>query len=172
MKSGSSSAVAKWVIAPASSRSPRAATASATVVASTASRVPRRPMPVSYLTCTRRPPGSPATQASRQATTSASAATASASSSRESAPITTRRTSGSASRSAIASPAVATNSQLAPPVSAARAAGSAPCPYPSALTTTPSCAGGTSAAARRAQLRSIAATSIRASARSAIRPRP
>ena len=118
MKPGSSSAVAKWVIAPASRSPSRAATASATRVASPASRVPSRPMPESSLTWTATPSGRLATNASRQATTSARAATATSSSSGESAPITSTGPSSPASRSPRASSAVATASQLAPPACA------------------------------------------------------
>ena len=128
MNAGSSSAVAKCVIAPTSRRSPRAATASATRVASSASRVPSRPIPVSSFTCTRVSGASRATNDSRQATTSARAASATSSSSGDSAPITSTGPSMPASRSPRASSAVATASQLAPPASAARAAGTIPCP--------------------------------------------
>ena len=128
MNPGSSSAVAKWVMAPASRRSPRAATASATRVASAGSRVPSRPIPVSSLTCTPAPAASRATKPSRQATTSAPAASATSSSSGDSAPITSTGPSTPASRRPRASSAVATASQLAPPACAARAAGTIPCP--------------------------------------------
>ena len=90
---GSSSAVAKCVIAPASRNRGAAAIAAAVRVASPASRVPSRPMPVSSLTCTpaRSPSGCPASAAanpSRQATTSARARSAAVSSAADSAPMT------------------------------------------------------------------------------------
>ena len=52
----SSSAVAKWVIAPASSTCAVSAASAATRSPCSGSRVPSRPMPLSSLTCTRPPP--------------------------------------------------------------------------------------------------------------------
>src|SRR4051812_28465062 len=80
--------------------------------------------------------------------------------------MTRMRPSMPASRSSRASFAAATASHAAPPACAARAAGTAPCPYPSALTTAQTVVDGPTCRASRATLRSIAARSTRASARS------
>ena len=115
--------------APASRSRGAAATAAAARVASAASRVPSRPMPVSSLTCTPRAagvrvrrergdlllaPGRPRRRRARSASVSSSPL---------SAPMTSSGPSMPAARSAAASPAVATASQRAPPACAARAAG-------------------------------------------------
>src|SRR5581483_4090687 len=170
VNSSSSSALEKWVIAPAnSSRGAAAATRSATASARRSSRVPSRPMPVSSLTCTRS--GGPALASSAsmnswlQATSSALAASATGSSSALMAPITRTVASIPSARSAIASSTVATASIAAPPASAARAAGTAPWPYPSPFTTAHRRAPGGRSRRSRVTLRWIAATLTRASAR-------
>ena len=102
---------------PRASARGRRATGSATASASSASRVPSRPMPLSSLTWTptgAAPPASrtatarAATKLGFQATTSAPAASATGSSSALIAPITSTGALSPAARSSAASPAVAT----------------------------------------------------------------
>ncbi len=130
-----SSAVAKWVIRPATRTPGPAAAAASTSASMSSGRAPSRPIPVSSFRWTgsglpRRSPAAvaAATASGVHAVGSAPAAAARSHSSPVRGPMIRICAPIPASRSACASPTAATARAVAPPSRAARAAGTAPCP--------------------------------------------